>query len=144
MPKDTKPTARQVTQRKERKERIAEQTQALSENDYATMGFPGMREREAMDKAASQGRLMRPATAAMNRVLAMKALESAKVRDVKTAVIEQKALDARIDKDLAARMESAIPTGSIPVQNPGRNPFMTGTRRRKKGGRKGRKTRRRA
>jgi hypothetical protein len=71
----------------------------------------------------------------------MKQLGIITAQEAKTAAIEEKAKDARVDKDLAARMEAAVPTGSIPVQNPGRNPFMTGTRRRKRKG--GRKTRRR-
>lgn len=99
MPQDKSPTARQVTQRNARKERIAEQTLALAENDYGIKGFPGMREVAAMDKASSQGRLTRPATAAMNRVLAMKALESAKVQDSKKAASAQKAkMEVEVDE----------------------------------------------
>lgn len=141
MPKDTKPTARQVTRRNERKEADAKAREESAANTYAIMGAPTMRERELMDRASSQGKLIRPGVAIANSKAAMKQLGIITAQEAKTAAIEEKAKDARVDKDLAARMEAAVPTGSIPVQNPGRNPFMTGTRRRKRKG--GRKTRRR-
>ena len=145
MPKDKTPTARQVIRQKERVASAAKAVEAMEKNDDETMGAPGMRAREEMDKASKQGKLTRPAAAKAMREAAAKQLERVKADQAKTAAIEQAAKDLRVDKDLAARMEAAIPTGSIPIQNPGRNPFMTGTRRRKrKGGRKGRKTRRRA
>lgn len=110
MPKDTKPTARQVTQRNARKESALEQKAALAENDYSIKGYPGMRAVAEMDKAASQGRLTRPATAAMNRVLALKALESARVQDSKKVAAQQKAkMEVEIDElgDMFGKMGRA-------------------------------------